>query len=79
VDAADVRVIEGRERLGFTLKARDTFGIVGERFGKDLDRDVAIKPRIARALHLTHAARAERGKDFVRPESSADGKRHGQL
>ena len=70
VDAADVWMIQGRERLRFTLKASDTFGIVGERLGQDLDRDVAIEPRIARAIHLAHPAHADLGRDLVGTETS---------
>ena len=53
--------------------------IAGEGFGQDLERDVAIQLRVARAIHLAHAARAERGKDFVRAEAGAGSKGHGQL
>ena len=39
--------------------AAEAIGIVGERGGQDLDRDVAAEPRVARAIDLAHAAGAE--------------------
>ena len=39
-------------------------------------RDVATQLRIARAIHLAHAARADRLDDFIRPEPRAGRDRH---
>ena len=41
-----------------------------------LDRDVAAQPRVARAIHLTHAAGAEEADDFVGTQFRANRKRH---
>jgi hypothetical protein len=68
VDGANVRVVERRQEPGLTLKPRETIGVRDEDCRQHFYRDVAIELRIARAIHLTHAARAERGDDFVRPE-----------
>ena len=54
-DASDLRL---------PLESREAIGIVGERLGQDLDRDVALQLRIARAIDLAHAARAERARRF---------------
>jgi hypothetical protein len=35
----------------------------------DLDRDLAIQLRVARAIDLAHAAGAERRDDFVRAKA----------
>ena len=32
---------------------------------QDFDRDRAVEPRILRAIHFSHAARAKRRNDFV--------------
>ena len=64
-------MIERGEDFGFALEAREAVGIVRERVGQDLDRDVALQPRVARAIHLAHAAGAEQRVDFVRAEASA--------
>ena len=64
-------MIERGERLRFTLEARQAIRIVRKRFGQDLDRDVAIQFRIAGAVHLAHAAFADRRGHFVNAESGA--------
>ena len=76
VDAADVRMIQRGERLRFTLKSRDAFGIGDERLGQDLDRDLAIELRVARAIHLAHPACPERVANLIRAEPCASGQRH---
>jgi hypothetical protein len=77
VDLRDVLVIQGRERLRFAFEARHAVRIRGEDRGKDLDGDGAIEPRVARAIHLTHAARAERADDLAGSDTRAGGKAHG--
>src|SRR5260370_30907734 len=56
--------------------ARFTLEALAELLGTDLDRDDAIKPRIARLPHLPHAARTDRRKDFVRAKAAAAGQAH---
>jgi hypothetical protein len=41
-----------------------------------LDRDDAVEPLIARAIHLSHTAGAERRQDFVWAESRSSCQRH---
>ena len=76
IDMSDVRVVERSERLRFLLEARDAHRVVRERRGQHLDRDVATELRIARAIDLAHAARADRLDDFIRPEPRAERDRH---
>ena len=71
VDLRNVGMIERGKQLGFTLKPRQPFRIVRERIGQDLDRDVALQPRITRAIHLAHPARADGGQDLVGANSNA--------
>ena len=59
--------------LRLALKPREPLRIGGERLGQDLDRDVAIQLRVARAIDLAHAAGAERRQDLVRAEACAGG------
>ena len=59
VDVRDVRMIQRGQHLRFALESREPVGISRERLGQDLDRDVAIQPRVARAIDLAHAARAK--------------------
>ena len=71
VEVADVGVVQRRDRARL---AREPLGELGVR---DLDRDVAIQARIAGAIHLAHAARADQRLNFVGTESVAGSKRHG--
>jgi hypothetical protein len=45
-------MIERGEGLRFTLESGETFGIGCEKVWQDLDGDVSIEPRIARAIDL---------------------------
>jgi hypothetical protein len=71
IDRTDVGMIELCQRPGFPLESSDPIGIGGKQFGQHFDRDVAIKLPIARTIHHAHAAFAEGGQDFVRPETTA--------
>src|ERR1700730_14650155 len=59
VDGRDVGMVERGQDLGFALEASHAFGVAGERFGEDLQRNIALQLGVARAVHLAHAARAE--------------------
>ena len=54
--------------LRFALEARQAIRVARERIRQDLDRDVAIEPRVARAVHLAHPARAQQRQDFELPD-----------
>ena len=76
VNLRDVRMIERREHLRLAAEAREALGIVGNGGEQDLDRDLAIQLRIARAIHLAHAAGAQQGDDLVRAEAGAGAEGH---
>jgi hypothetical protein len=76
VDRHDVRVVQRGGRAGLFLEALEPFLVRSERGRKDLDRDVAPEPGVPRAIDLSHAARAERREDLVRPEPSTRRDRH---
>jgi len=65
----NVGMIQRRQRLRFAREAHHAVGIGRERVGEDLDRDLAIEPRVTRAIHLAHPSRAERAHDFVMRKS----------
>ena len=67
-------MIQRREGLGFAREPCEPVGVARERVGQDFDRDVAIELRIARAIHLAHAAGTNGGEDFVRAEADAGGR-----
>ena len=48
----DVRMVQGRERLGFAREPRQPIGIACERVGQDLERDVTIEVRVAGPVDL---------------------------
>ena len=66
-----------RWQTRFAFEPHQPIGIGGERRWQHFDRDIAIQLRIARAIHLAHAARTEGGEDFVRTETRAGGQRDG--
>ena len=72
VDAQDVRVGQRRHRPGLALEARPPLGVAREGLRQDFDGDLAPQARVAGAVHLPHAARAERGEDLVRTEPAGD-------
>src|SRR5262245_29714670 len=65
VDRADVRMIERGQHLSLALEACETFGVVSNRCGQKLQRDVAPELGIACAIDLAHAASAEQRDDLV--------------
>ena len=71
VDRGDVGMVEGSQELGFTFKPYKTIRISGKLFRKRLDRYLATELRVTRTLHLTQAAFAEGGEDFVTAELRA--------
>src|SRR5262249_8594910 len=68
VNRADIRMIQRGKNLSFPPEAGDAIQITLEQLRQHLERDVAIKFCIAGAIHLPHAASAERGADFVGAE-----------
>jgi hypothetical protein len=76
VDAGDVGVVERGERLGFALEAPQPLLVVRELVGQDLDRHLALEPRVLGAVDLAHSAGAEGAEDLVEGEGLAGGERH---
>jgi len=72
-DRQDVGMRKGRNRVRFSLEPRQRFRIVRDGGRNDLDRDVTIQTRIARAIDLAHATRSERRQDRVRSERLPSG------
>ena len=57
VDRKNVWMVERRGGARFLSEARQPIRIGGERCGKNLDGDVAVKACIAGAVDLAHASR----------------------
>ena len=73
IQHADVRMIQAGNRFGFALEALLSNRIIRKLRRQDLDRHRAFQPRIPRAIHLAHAARAQRGDDLIRTKSVPSG------
>jgi hypothetical protein len=73
-------VVERGEHARLAREAGAALRVGGQVQRQDLQRDVAPQLRIARAIHLAHATRAERCEDAVGPELAIDhrdaGRRH---
>ena len=78
VNGEDIRVIQAACRAGFLFESTLAFGIAREGRGQELDRDITLQLRIARAIHLSHAADAETSKELESANSIARGTAHGQ-
>jgi hypothetical protein len=68
VDRGDVRVIQRRNHAGLALEARQPFGRGDERRRKDFDGDVALEPRVAGAIDITHAAASQQRLQVIHAE-----------
>ena len=68
VDGDDVRVVELGQSLRLAAKARQPLGILRHLGGQDFECYVAAELRVGGAIHLAHAARAERRQDFIGAE-----------
>jgi hypothetical protein len=78
VDRRDARMIERRQQFGLALEAGDPIGIAGENLRQDFDRHLAPQLRVARAIHLAHAAGAKGVDDFITADPRA-GCQHGAV
>src|SRR5262245_44165438 len=76
VQGADVWMTQAGDRAGFAAEPFVPRGIAGDVGGKDLDGDRAVEARVARAIHLAHAARPERRDGFIRAAAGASCERH---
>ncbi|HEV8336851.1 MAG TPA: hypothetical protein VGR67_10570 [Candidatus Polarisedimenticolia bacterium] len=79
IDGADGAVAQRGQDLSFTAETGEPVGIPGKGLREHLDGHLPVEPGILGAIHLAHAARAERSEDFIRAqtcsrrESHADG------
>ena len=78
MNGEDIGVIQTAGGAGFLFESTLAFGIAREFRGQELDRDVPLQLRIARAIHLTHAADAETAKELESANSITRGSAHRQ-
>ena len=72
IDRADVRMIQGRGRLGFALKAAECLRVLGHLFGQELKGHKATELNVLGLVHDTHPATAEFLHDAVVRNGLAD-------
>ena len=80
VDRADVRMIQGRSRLGFALKAAEGLRVFGYVVRQELECHKAAEFQILSFVDHTHSAAAELFDDAVVRDGTADERgrvRHG--
>ena len=71
VERTDVRMVQRGDGARFSLKALTQLRVRCHLGGEHLDRNHPVEPRVARAIHLAHPARAEGGNDLVRAQSDS--------
>ena len=71
VERADVRVLEARDRSGFSRQPLAPLGVLVEVLGQHLDRDLAVESGIAGAVDLAHTPGPEEPHDLVGSEPTA--------
>jgi len=64
-------MVERRENVRLPFEARESIRIKRERLWQNLQRDVAIELRVARAINLAHPAHTDNRQYFVRAEVGA--------
>ena len=79
VSTAIISSLDPASVFASRVKAHQSIGIGGKRFGQDLDSDVPIERGIARSVHFPHSARAERRNDFIGTETRAGRDSHEKL
>jgi hypothetical protein len=57
MDSQDVRMVQRRNRARFLFETPQPVGIMSQSFRQHFDCDISPEPRVARAVHLAHAAR----------------------
>ena len=77
MDGDDVRVVERSHGERLACEPLAALRIRGGDIGQDLQRDLALEPRITRPIDLAHSADAKQRHDFVRTKPGARAKRHG--
>ena len=76
IENTDVRMIQAGNCPCFALEALLVDGVIRNLRRENFDRDGAVEARIARAKDFAHAARTQRGDNFIRTELVSCGEAH---
>ncbi len=61
-------MVQRGNRACFLFEAPQSIGVFSQRLWQHFDRDITPEPRVACAVHLAHASRAQRRLDLVRTQ-----------
>src|SRR5215472_1707818 len=76
MEHANMWMIETRNDPGFALEPLLANRVGGKVRGQNLDRDRALKPGVAGAIHLTHSTRTQGRNDLIGSEFCTGRQRH---
>ncbi len=76
VDGADAWMVERGEDFGLTPEPGHPINVGRHCLGQDFDGDPPLQLGVGGAVHLTHAALADLGFEFVDTEARPGGERH---
>ena len=71
-------MIQRSESLRLSVESSEPIGVLRKGVKKNFDGDLATKVQISGAPHITHAADADPGGDFVRAEPDTSSQGHGK-
>ena len=71
-DGRDMGMLQGGQEPRLALEPRATLGVVRQRRGQHLDRDIAPQLAVVGPVHLAHPAAAEQREDRERADLLAD-------
>jgi hypothetical protein len=69
-------VLQRGEQARLAFEAREPVGVVRERGRQQLHRDLAVQPRVERAVDLAHASSPERAEHLVCAQAGSRGQVH---
>src|SRR5262249_10132219 len=72
-------MIQRRENSCLTLESREPLGVASKCVRESFDGDVPPEVGVERTIHFAHSTRADASGDFVRTETNARHKGHGNL
>ena len=79
VQDRDVRGVQRRKDVCFTLETVHAIRIAGELFRRNFDRDGPARPHVRRRIHFSHSADADESNDFIdaQPRAGREGTHEG--
>jgi hypothetical protein len=70
-------MVQRRNRTRLSFESPQPFSVARQPFRQNFNRHIAAQPDIGCPVNFSHATRAERGDNFIRPDFCAGSERHG--